>query len=129
MPDALKLFTILASNFTKALDFDLLLLSPEYPYEEKNFDNDDVENFNAKVFLRSTFLILTMHWLVESKGMLSLTSKSSSIDLLELFMIESLINELKTNIGSDWELLVKHTISNTLERQGTLMWMMSHFSS
>jgi hypothetical protein len=70
-----------------------------------------------------------MHWLVESKGMLSLTSKSSSIDLLELFMIESLINELTTNIESDWELLVKHTSSNTLERRGTLMWMMSHFSS
>jgi hypothetical protein len=44
-------------------------------------------------------------------------------------MIESLINELTTNIGSDWELFVKHTLSNTLDRRGTLMWMMSHFSS
>jgi hypothetical protein len=48
--------------------------------------------------------------------MLSLTSKSSSIDLLELFMIESLINELNETIGSDWELLAKHTLSNALER-------------
>jgi hypothetical protein len=70
-----------------------------------------------------------MHWLVEFKGMLSLTSKSSSIDLLELFMKESLINELTENIGSDWELLVQHTLSTTLERQGILMWMISHFSS
>jgi hypothetical protein len=70
-----------------------------------------------------------MHWLVESKGMLSLTSKSSLIDLLELFMIESLINKLTENIRSDWELLVKHTLSNTLEKRGTLMWMMSHFTS
>jgi hypothetical protein len=70
-----------------------------------------------------------MNWLVEFKGMLSLTSKSSSIDLLELFMKESLINELTENIGSDWELLVQHTLSTTLERQGILMWMISHFSS
>jgi hypothetical protein len=67
--------------------------------------------------------------MVESKGMLSLTGKSSSIDLLELFMIESLINELTENIGSDWELLVKHTLPNKLERRGSLMWMMSYFSS
>jgi hypothetical protein len=70
-----------------------------------------------------------MHWLVESKGNLSLTSKSSSIDLLELFMIESLINELTRKIGSDWELLVECTLPNILERRGTLMWMMSDFSS
>jgi hypothetical protein len=42
-----------------------------------------------------------MHWLVESKGVLSLTSKSSSIDLLELFMIESLKNELTEYILFD----------------------------
>jgi hypothetical protein len=36
-------------------------------------------------------------------------------------MIESLINELAGNIGSDLELLIKHTSSNTLERRGTLM--------
>jgi hypothetical protein len=30
-PDALKFITVLASDFTKALDFDLLFLSPEYP--------------------------------------------------------------------------------------------------
>jgi hypothetical protein len=63
-----------------------------------------------------------MHWLIKFEGILLLASKSpSSFDLLELFMIESLINELAENIGSDWELLIKHTSSNTLERRGTLM--------
>jgi hypothetical protein len=57
-----------------------------------------------------------MHWLVESEGILLLASKlPSSIDLLELFMIQSLTDELIENVGSDWELLAKHTLSNKLE--------------
>jgi hypothetical protein len=63
-----------------------------------------------------------MHWLIKFEGILLLASKlPSSVDLLELFMIESLIYELIENIGSDCELLIKHTLSNTLERRGTLM--------
>jgi hypothetical protein len=49
-----------------------------------------------------------MHWLIEYEGILLLASKlPSSIDLLELFMIESLTNELIENVGYDWELLAK----------------------
>jgi hypothetical protein len=71
-----------------------------------------------------------MHLLIESEGILLLASKiPSSIDLLELFMIQSLTNELIQNVGSDWEVLAKHTLSNKLERRGSLMWMMSYFSS
>jgi hypothetical protein len=44
-----------------------------------------------------------MHWLVEYEGILLLASKlPSSIDLLELFMIQSLTDELIENVGSDW---------------------------
>jgi hypothetical protein len=43
-----------------------------------------------------------MHWLIKIEGILLLASKlPSSVDLLELFMIESLINELNENIGYD----------------------------
>jgi hypothetical protein len=71
-----------------------------------------------------------MHWLIEYEGILLLASKlPSSIDLLELFMIQSLTNELIENVGYDWELFAKHTLSNKLERRGSLMWMVSYFFS
>jgi hypothetical protein len=76
-----------------------------------------------KVFLWSAFLIFTMHWLIESEGIILLESKlPSSIDL-ELFTIASLVHELIANTWSDWELLEKHTLSNKLKG------IISYFSS
>ena len=132
--DTLELITISSSDFTMLFGFGFLLLIPEWPqvnHLEKNFGNDDGAILNTKILLLSAFLIFTMHWPITSEIILLLASKlPSSIDLLGLLTMILLLDASTETIWSDLELgklLAKRTLSNILERCGTLVRMISCF--